>query len=51
MPNISPRVAIVEAARRATSPPLETHLMIRQPERYIESLLLHSNASLYDEST
>jgi ribulose-phosphate 3-epimerase len=51
VPNISLGVPIVEAVRRATSLPLETHLMIQQPERYIESLLLHSNASLYDEST
>ena len=36
VPNISLGVPVVEAIRRATSIPLETHLMIQQPERYIE---------------
>lgn len=39
VPNISLGVPIVEAIRRATSLPLETHLMIQQPERYIESFV------------
>jgi ribulose-phosphate 3-epimerase len=39
VPNISLGVPIVEAVRRATSLPLETHLMIQQPERYIETFV------------
>ncbi|HST12770.1 MAG TPA: ribulose-phosphate 3-epimerase, partial [Terriglobales bacterium] len=39
VPNISLGVPIVEAIRRATSLPLETHLMIQQPERYIETFV------------
>src|SRR5215468_1667574 len=39
VPNISLGVPIVEAVRRATSIPLETHLMIQQPERYIETFV------------
>jgi ribulose-phosphate 3-epimerase len=35
VPNISLGVPVVEAIRRGTSIPLETHLMIQQPERYI----------------
>lgn len=39
VPNISLGVPIVEAVRRATSIPVETHLMIQQPERYIEAFV------------
>ena len=39
VPNISLGVPIVEAIRRATSLPLETHLMIQQPERYTETFV------------
>jgi ribulose-phosphate 3-epimerase len=39
VPNISLGVPVVEAIRRATSMPLETHLMIQQPERYIETFV------------
>ena len=53
VPNISLGVPIVEAARRATSLPLEMHLMIQQPERYIETfgragadhVIVHQEAS------
>ncbi len=36
VPNISVGIAVVEAVRRGTALLLETHLMIEQPERYIE---------------
>ena len=39
VPNISLGAPVVEAIRRATSIPLETHLMIQQPERYIETFV------------
>jgi len=39
VPNISLGVPVVEAMRRATSIPLETHLMIQHPERYIETFV------------
>lgn len=39
VPNISLGVPVVEAIRRATSIPLEAHLMIQQPERYIETFV------------
>ena len=39
VPNISLGVPVVVAIRRATSIPLETHLMIQQPERYIETFV------------
>jgi ribulose-phosphate 3-epimerase len=39
VPNISLGVPVVEAISRATSIPLETHLMIQQPERYIETFV------------
>ena len=39
VPNISLGVPVVEAIRRATSIPLETHLMIQQPERYVETFV------------
>jgi ribulose-phosphate 3-epimerase len=37
VPNISMGPFIVEACRRATSLPLDVHLMIEQPERHIEA--------------
>jgi ribulose-phosphate 3-epimerase len=36
VPNISIGIPIVEAVRRVTDLPLDVHLMIEQPERYIE---------------
>ena len=39
VPNITIGPFIVEAVRRATSLPLDVHLMIEQPERYIESFV------------
>ena len=39
VPNISLGVPLVEAVQRATSLPVETHLMIQQPERYIETFV------------
>ncbi|MCU0662390.1 MAG: ribulose-phosphate 3-epimerase [Myxococcota bacterium] len=37
VPNITIGPLIVEAARRATSLPLDVHLMIVEPERYVEA--------------
>jgi ribulose-phosphate 3-epimerase len=37
VPNISFGPLVVEAVRRTTALPLETHLMIVQPERYLEA--------------
>ncbi len=37
VPNISMGPVIVEACRRATSLPLDVHLMIEQPERHLEA--------------
>src|SRR4030042_118537 len=39
VPNISLGIPIVRSMRRGTSLPLETHLMIEQPERYIEAFV------------
>jgi len=39
VPNISLGIPIVKSMRRGTSLPLETHLMIEQPERYIEAFI------------
>ncbi len=39
VPNISLGIPIVKSMRRGTSLPLETHLMIEQPERYIEAFV------------
>src|SRR5215472_4226903 len=36
VPNITMGPMVVEAVRRCTSLPLESHLMITNPERYIE---------------
>ncbi len=37
VPNISLGVPVVEAMRRATARPVETHLMIEEPDRYLEA--------------
>jgi ribulose-phosphate 3-epimerase len=37
VPNISIGIPVVEALRRVTRLPLETHLMIVEPERYVEA--------------
>jgi len=37
VPNISLGVPLVASIRRATALPLETHLMIEEPERYVEA--------------
>ena len=39
VPNISLGLPIVEAMRRGTSLPLEMHLMIQEPERYVETFI------------
>ncbi|HXH13546.1 MAG TPA: ribulose-phosphate 3-epimerase [Alphaproteobacteria bacterium] len=39
VPNISLGIPIVEAMRRGTALPLELHLMILEPERYIEAFI------------
>lgn len=59
VPNISMGGLIVEAMRRATSLPLEAHLMIVQPERYIETfakagattIIVHQEACLHLDRT
>src|SRR5437867_7629702 len=37
VPNISIGLPVVQSLRRVTKTPLETHLMITEPERYIEA--------------
>ncbi|MGH8069822.1 MAG: ribulose-phosphate 3-epimerase [Candidatus Entotheonellia bacterium] len=39
VPNLSLGMPIVEAMRRGTSLPLEMHLMIQAPERYVEAFI------------
>src|SRR5438477_8335431 len=39
VPNISFGVPVVEAVRRGSSLPLETHLMIVEPERYVDPFI------------
>ena len=59
VPNISMGSLIVEAMRRATTLPLEVHLMIVQPERYIETfakagattIIVHQEACLHLDRT
>ncbi len=59
VPNISMGGLIVEAMRRATALPLEVHLMIVQPERYIEAfaragattIIVHQEACLHLDRT
>jgi len=45
VPNLSLGIPIVEAMRRGTSLPLEMHLMIQEPERYVESFI-HAGADI-----
>jgi ribulose-phosphate 3-epimerase len=55
VPNITIGPLIVEAAKRATSLPLDVHLMIERPERYIEEfikagadyLVVHAEATVH----
>jgi ribulose-phosphate 3-epimerase len=55
VPNISFGMPVIEAARRAATIPLEAHLMIAQPERYIEviaqagadTIIVHQEAALH----
>jgi ribulose-phosphate 3-epimerase len=59
VPNISLGFPLVEAIRRATSLPLEAHLMIERPERYLERfaqagadhLIVHQETSLHLDRT
>jgi ribulose-phosphate 3-epimerase len=59
VPNISMGALVVEAMRRATTLPLEAHLMIVQPERYIETfaragattIIVHQEACLHLDRT
>jgi len=39
VPNISLGIPLVEAVQRGTSLPLEAHLMIEEPERYVEAFV------------
>ena len=39
VPNISMGPFVVEACRRATDRPLDVHLMIEEPERYLENFI------------
>ena len=39
VPNISFGFHVIEAVRRATALPLDVHLMIKKPERYIEDFI------------
>jgi ribulose-phosphate 3-epimerase len=45
VPNISLGIPIVEAMRRGTSRPLEMHLMIVEPERYVDAFI-HAGADI-----
>jgi ribulose-phosphate 3-epimerase len=45
VPNISLGLPIVEAMRRGTSLPLEMHLMIVEPERYVDAFI-HAGADI-----
>ena len=55
VPNITIGPLIVEAARKATTLPLDVHLMIEQPERYVRDfvsagadyLTVHAEASVH----
>lgn len=55
VPNISLGVPVVEACRRATQLPLDVHLMIVEPERYVEAfaeagatyLTVHAEATVH----
>ncbi len=55
VPNISLGIPVLKAMRRGTSFPLEVHLMIEQPERYLEAfaqegsdiLIIHQENSVH----
>ncbi|MGQ0600256.1 MAG: ribulose-phosphate 3-epimerase [Anaerolineales bacterium] len=55
VPNITMGPLVVEAARRATRLPLDVHLMIEQPERYLadfakagaDSIIVHAETCLH----
>jgi len=55
VPNITIGPLIVEAVRRVTTLPLDVHLMIAEPDRYVESfakagadiIVVHAEASLH----
>jgi ribulose-phosphate 3-epimerase len=55
VPNISFGMPVIEAVRRTATIPLEAHLMIAQPERYIEAIaqagadtiIVHQEAALH----
>ena len=59
VPNITIGPLIVEAAKKATSLPLDVHLMIEKPERYISDFVnagsdivtIHAEASVHLHST
>lgn len=59
VPNISFGIPIVKAARRATTLPLEAHLMIVQPERYLadfanagaDTIIVHQEVSPHLDRT
>lgn len=59
VPNISFGIPIVKAARRATPLPLEAHLMIVQPERYLadfaaagaDTIIVHQEVSPHLDRT
>lgn len=59
VPNITLGPLIVEACKRATHLPLDVHLMITEPERYVEmfaeagadSLTVHAEATVHLHST
>ena len=59
VPNISFGIPIVQAARRATTLPLEAHLMIVQPERYLadfanagaDTIIVHQEVSPHLDRT
>lgn len=46
VPNISMGPLVVEAVRRITRLPLETHLMVSEPDRYIEAFAKAGSTSL-----
>lgn len=59
VPNISFGMPLVEAMRRATNTLLEAHLMIAQPERYVEQfaaagsdlIIVHQEATIHLDRT
>jgi ribulose-phosphate 3-epimerase len=53
VPNISIGIPVVEALRKATRVPLDTHLMIVEPEKYIEAFIRAGSARvlIHQEAT